>query len=68
MRARLPQVTIRKYMGDDAYSWAVFVDGRVVYSGESRSTAQYLRDEIKKKNADVAEARMAEALRFGLSR
>jgi hypothetical protein len=31
-----PKVTARKYMGDDAYSWAVFVDGRVAVSGLSR--------------------------------
>lgn len=24
------RITIRKHMGDDAYSWAVFVDGRQI--------------------------------------
>lgn len=36
-------ITIRKYMGDDAYSWAVFVDGRPILTGLSRSEAQYYK-------------------------
>lgn len=35
------RVKIAKYMGDDAYSWAVFLDGRPVMTGLSRSEAQY---------------------------
>jgi len=35
------RVTMRKYLGDDLYSWAVFVDGRPVLTGLSRSEAQY---------------------------
>ena len=35
---------IRKYKGDDKYSWALFIDGRVVYSGMSRSEATWRRD------------------------
>jgi len=41
-------VTIRKYGGDDAYSWAVFVDGRPVLTGQSRREAQFERDRIKR--------------------
>lgn len=40
------RVTIRKYMGDDLYSWAVFVDGRPTYTGLSRGSARYYRDLI----------------------
>lgn len=35
------RVSIRKYQGDDYYSWAVFVDGKVVVSGLSRDEARY---------------------------
>lgn len=44
------KVTIRKWNGDDFYSWAVFVDGRVVrgLTGLNRRQAQYYRDTIKK--------------------
>jgi len=41
------RVTIRKWMGDDAYSWAVFYDGRVYYSGLSRREAAYERDRLR---------------------
>ncbi len=43
-----PKVTIRKYLGDDAHSWAVFMDGRPTVTGLSRREAQYHRDQIKK--------------------
>ena len=42
------RITIRKYGGNDAYSWAVFVDGRPVLTGESRRVAQYERDRMRK--------------------
>lgn len=44
------KVTIKKYGGDDIYSWAVFVNGRVIQSltGLNRSQARYYRDTIKK--------------------
>lgn len=35
---------IAKYEGDDLYSWALFIDGRVAYSGMSRSEAKWRRD------------------------
>ena len=38
-----PKVTIRKYMGDDPYSWAVFIDNRVKWTGLSRREALYYR-------------------------
>lgn len=48
------KVTIRKWNGDDMYSWAVFVNGSVIpgLSGLSRSEAQHWREQVKK---DLAE-------------
>lgn len=40
---------IRKYGGDDQYSWAVFLDGRPVMTGETRSGAQYHRDVLRER-------------------
>lgn len=44
------KVTIRKYNGDDQYSWAVFTDGRIAHpslTGLNRSQARYYRDQVK---------------------
>lgn len=38
------KITIRKWNGDDAYSWAVFVNNRMILNGLSRREAQYERD------------------------
>ncbi len=40
------KITARKYMGDDAYSHAVFVDGRPVMTGLSRIEAAYQKKVI----------------------
>jgi len=48
---RKPNITIRKYMGDDCYSWALFRDGRVVCTGMSRSSAQFERECLKRQLA-----------------
>lgn len=37
------KVTMRKYGGDDQYSWAVFVDGRPFWTGLSKREASYYR-------------------------
>jgi hypothetical protein len=44
------KVTIKKWNGDDVYSWAVFVNDSVIpgLSGLSRSEAQSWRERIKK--------------------
>jgi hypothetical protein len=44
------RVTARKWQGDDAYSWAVFLDGRVRtdLSGLSRSQARYYVAMVRK--------------------
>ncbi len=41
-----PKVTTRKYMGDDAYSWAVFVNGRPVVTGLSKTEAAYHKKQV----------------------
>ncbi len=50
MRSR---ITARKYMGNDLYSWAVFLDGRPVVTGLSRGEVAYwkrrIADEIQPK-------------------
>jgi hypothetical protein len=38
------RVKMRKHGGDDLYSWAVFVDGRIKWDGMSRSEAAWRRD------------------------
>lgn len=40
---RAKRVRIRKWGGDDIYSWAMFVDGQVSYSGMSKSEAEWRR-------------------------
>lgn len=35
------RVTIGRYGGNDRYSWAIFLDGRVRLTGLSRSEATY---------------------------
>lgn len=47
---RLPKYTVRKHLGDDLYSWAVFKNGRPVLTGQSRSEAQYERDRLKQRD------------------
>jgi hypothetical protein len=47
--AKLTRVTTRKYMGDDLYSWAVFVDGYPKWTGLSKREAQYYKQiELKR--------------------
>jgi hypothetical protein len=48
--ARQPKITARKYGGDDAYSWAIFIEGqaRPFVSGLSRSEVPYYREQARK--------------------
>ena len=46
-----PKITARKWNGDDAYSWAVFVDGRVAVSGLSRREVPYYKQLLAEKTA-----------------
>jgi hypothetical protein len=48
------KITARKYMGDDRYSWAVFVDGRVVVAGISKTQVPYYKKLAAEKLAEKA--------------
>lgn len=37
------RITARKYQGDDAGSWAVFVDGRPLVTGLTKSEVPYYK-------------------------
>lgn len=37
------RITARKYMGDDQGSWAVFLNGRPMYTGLTRSEVPYYK-------------------------
>jgi len=43
------RVKARKWMGDDAASWAVFIDGRVFVSGLTQSEVPYYKREAAAK-------------------
>lgn len=43
----MDKVTARKYLGDDRYSWAIFVDGRPAVTGLSRREVPYHKQRIK---------------------
>lgn len=53
MKARF---TIRKYMGDDRYSWAVFHAGstRPIVTGLGRDEARHERDRLEARAASIA--------------
>jgi hypothetical protein len=53
--SRPKRVTARKYLGDDAGSWAVFIDGRPYVTGLTRREVDHYKRQ--------AEARLAEAER-----
>ena len=56
--ATKPKVTAKKYMGDDAYSWAVFIDGRPAFTGLHRSEVAYYKELAKQRVKDAAVARL----------
>lgn len=41
---RKKSVRIMKWGGDDIYSWSMFLNGREVYSGMSKSEASWRRN------------------------
>jgi len=49
------KITARKYMGDDAYSWAVFIDAVPMVTGLSRREVPYYKGEAAKIVAERAE-------------
>ncbi len=57
VKVRKPKITARKYQGDDAYSWAVFVNDHPVVTGLARSSVPYYKqlalEEWEKRQASV---------------
>ncbi len=47
------RITVRKYNGDDIYSWAVFLDGKPAYTGLSKGQSKFykrlLTEQLKEK-------------------
>ena len=44
----MAKVTAKKYEGDDCYSYAVFIDGRVtIYKGLSREEADHYKTVVR---------------------
>lgn len=48
MATKKNRVTARKYMGDDRYSWAVFLDNVPVMTGLGKSQVKYYKEFVKK--------------------
>ena len=48
------RITARKYDGDDAYSWAVFLDGQPKYTGLERSEVNYYKNLVQEVFIDNA--------------
>lgn len=48
-----PKYTIRKYEGDDHYSWALFKDGYPIMTGMSMAEARWRRDALIKESNKV---------------
>ena len=44
------RVTAKKHMGDDRYSWAVFLDGRPVITGLAKTQVKYYKGQVRKIN------------------
>ena len=55
------KVTAKKFGGDDAYSWAVFIDGRPAFTGLARSQVPYYRKLAEQKIKDAAVAALDRA-------
>lgn len=43
IKIRTKQVRIRKWGGDDKYSWSIFVNGHEAYNGMDRNEAEWRR-------------------------
>ena len=43
-KARKKAARIAKHEGDDMYSWALFINGRVAYSGMDRNEASWRKN------------------------
>jgi hypothetical protein len=47
-----PKIIARKWMGDDAGSWAVFIDGQVFVSGLTKREVPYYKQQALKVYTD----------------
>ena len=56
----ISRVKIRKYMGDDLYSWAVFVDGRPIITGLNQRSANFEKIQAYKRLSKNTPARVTE--------
>lgn len=56
----ISRVKIRKYMGDDLYSWAVFVDGRPIITGLSQHSAHFEKIQAYKRLSKNTATRVTE--------
>lgn len=50
-------ITARKYMGDDMYSWAVFVKGRPMMTGLSRGEVDYYKRSVLRQLIQIEQNR-----------
>ena len=46
---QIPKITSKKYMGDDKYSWAIFIDGKPFVTGLMKREINYYIKQAKKK-------------------
>ena len=42
----MPKITAKKYEGDDSASWAVFLNGRPVMTGLTKSEVPYYKKQV----------------------
>jgi len=49
--------TMKKYMGDDQYSYAIFKDEKPYVTGESRKQASYLLKKFRKSEKNIVEVK-----------
>lgn len=59
-RKHSSRIKVRKYMGDDIYSWAVFLDGAPAYTGLSKGQSNFYRDLVQDSIDGIAEGERAE--------
>ena len=43
-----PKITARKYEGNDAGSWAIFIDGKPYLTGLTKSEVPYYKEQARK--------------------
>lgn len=51
-KAPKSKYTIRKYLGDDRYSWAMFYEGRPVFTGMDRVEARFQLSKARQREAE----------------